>query len=75
MATRTRGRQRLPVGYMYGILNQILPSVIPRKNRTANKVLAFVVKAVAMETPDQTRVVQGKYMLGLTRVRSMLEGS
>ena len=35
-------------------------SVTPKKNLTANKLDAFVVKAVAIETPDHTRVVQGK---------------
>ena len=35
-------------------------SVTPRKNLTANKLEAFVVKAVAIETPDHTRVVHGK---------------
>ena len=35
-------------------------SVTPKKNLTANKLDAFVVNAVAIDTPDQTKVVQGK---------------
>lgn len=50
-------------------------SVIPKKKRTVNKVGAFVVNAVAMETPDQIKVVHGRYTPGLTRVRSIFEGS
>lgn len=34
--------------------------ITPKKNLTANRLEAFVVNAVAMETPDHTRVVQGK---------------
>lgn len=60
---------------IYNAAGNIGASRTPSRNLMPMSEDASVAAAVVAETADQTKAVDGMYMLGRTRVRSMLDGT